>query len=161
MKILQKIWASIKSLWNKKDAVIQKYAHISINVVEGLKKVMDSPVDDVVLSIVKSAIPGTADDVLIDKVKTAIEKYLPTALLNLKMIDSIAGITDPTEQLKAIIVQFKLSDDELKNKGYHDFSVLILNSLADGKLSWGECVVIAENYYQTFILPKENGTSQG
>lgn len=147
-KLLEKIWSTIKLVFNKAGEETRKLVPVAINVVQGLKSVMDSPVDDVILSIVKAAIPGDADDILIDKITSVVKEYLPKVLLDLKIVDAIANIEDQNEQLKAILAQFKLSSDETKNIVFHGLSCLILEKLADGKLSWSDSIAISEYYYQ-------------
>lgn len=159
MKFVQKVIARIKSFFSKTEAAAKRYGPVSIAAVEAFKKLWDGPLDDIAFSIAKMAIKGTADDILLDKLHAAITKYLPTALLNMKMINVVANIEDPNEQLKAIIEQFKISDDELQSKGFHDFCVLIMYAIADGKLTWSECILIAEEYYLTFVKPTEDGTA--
>lgn len=129
---------------------------IAINVVEGLKKVMDSPADDVILTIVKGAIPGNADDILIDKVHSVVKEWLPKVLLELYKVDTIAQLTDQNDQLHAILAQFKLSSDESKNIFYHGLCSLILEKLADGKIDWSESILISEYYFINF---QKNGTT--
>jgi len=152
MKFLQKIWAKVKNFFAKAEDETKKLTLIAIKLTEGLKAVMDSPVDDIVLSIIKTAIPGTTDDIFIDNVKAYIEKNLPTTILTLKMVNSIANITDPQEQLKAILAQFKLSEDVEKNAAYHDFCTKAIFCLSDGKLTWSECVYLAQSGYDDFKL---------
>lgn len=124
---------------------------IAINVVEGLKKVIDSPVDDVILTVVKSAIPGTADDILIDKIQGVVKEWLPKVLFELYKVDTITQLSDQNDQLHAILAQFKLSSDESKNIFYHGFCSLILEKLSDGKIDWSDSVVISEYYFRNFM----------
>ena len=152
-KFLQSVLAFIKNAFAKVDDATKKLLPVVINVVQALKAVMDSPYEDVISSIIKGLIPGTADDVLIGKIEDLLRKYLPTVLLDIQMVNSIANITDLTEQLKAILDQFKLSPDDLKNKAYHDLSTLLLYDLADGKLTWSEAVTAGEFYYQNIYKP--------
>lgn len=147
-KLINKIWQAVRSLYDRLAGKTKKYVPIAIKIVEGVKKVMDTPVDDVILTIVKGAIPGTADDVMIDKIKATVEKWLPKILLELKLVDSIANIEDPNLQLKAILAQLKLSSDETQAIVYHGLASLILEKLSDGELSWSDSVAIAEYYYQ-------------
>lgn len=134
---LRKIFGGLK----KKARI---FVPIAIQVVEGVKAVMDSPVDDVLLFVIKKAIPGDADDALVNKIKTTVETWLPKVLFELKMIESIANIEDQNEQLKAILAQFKFSSDESKNIFLHGFAVLIAEKLSDGKLTWSESAQIME-----------------
>jgi len=147
---LQNILAKIKGLFSKAEDQTKKLTLIAIKLTEGLKAVRDGQVDDIVLSIVKSALPASSP--WIDVATAFVDKYLPTTILSLRMVNSIANITDPAEQLKAILVQFKLSDDVEKNAAYHDFCTKAIFCLADGKLTWSECVYLAQSGYEDFKL---------
>ena len=93
---LKEIWGVVKTAYDKLTGATKKFIPVAINVVEGIRKAMDSPVDDVVLTIVKTAIPGDADDKFIDKAKATIEQWLPKILIELKLVESIAEIEDKT-----------------------------------------------------------------
>lgn len=147
---LQNILLKIKNFFSKAEDQTKKLTLIAIKLTEGLKIVMDGPVDDVVLSIVKAAIPASSP--WIDAAKAFVDKYLPTTILSLKMVNSIANITDKNEQLKAILAQFKFSEDMEKNAAYHDFCAKAIFCLADGKLTWSECVYLAQSGYEDFKL---------
>jgi hypothetical protein len=71
---IKKVWEYIKNLYAQLVDKTRQYVPIAINVVEGVKSVMDSPVDDVVLGIIKVAIKGQADDVIIDKVQAVVKE---------------------------------------------------------------------------------------
>jgi DNA polymerase III delta prime subunit len=147
-KFIAKIWNTIKDLYNSLVGTSKKYIPIAINIVEAIKKVSDSPVDDIILSIVKAAIPGTADDVLIDKVKNTVEKWLPKILLELRLWQSVSNIENQNEQLQAILREINLSSDETKSIIYHGLAALILEKLSDGELSWSDSVAISEYYFK-------------
>jgi hypothetical protein len=153
-KFLKKIWEAVKVVYEKLVGTTQKLVPVAINVVEGIKKVMDSPVDDIILGIIAAAIPGDADDKLIEKISLTVQKWIPKILLELKLVDSIAHITDPNEQLKAILAQLKLSSSETQNIIYHGMASLILEKLSDGKISWTDAVAISEYYYTNFTAGK-------
>ena len=152
-KLIKKIWSSIRKMFNKLKGTTKEVIPIAIKIVEGVKKVMDTQIDDIVLTIVKNAIPGTADDILIDKVTKFVEKELPKILLQLNIIQSIVGIKNSNEQLKAILAQFNLSSDQQKNKAYHEIAYLTIEALSDGKITRSEAIVLSE-YYYTNILKK-------
>lgn len=147
-KFLRKLWASIASLFHKVDDEVKILVPIAIRIVQGIKNVMDGPVDDVVLSIVKAAIPGDADDQLIDRVHKTVEEWVPKILLQLNLVNSITQTEDVNEQLKAILAQLKLASDETKNIVYHGIASLILEKLSDGKFDWTDATAVAEYYYQ-------------
>ena len=68
------------------------------------------------------------------------------------MISSIAGMTDPNQQLNAIFANLKLSSDETKAIVYRGLAALILQKLSDGKLTLAEAGDIAEYYYQNVVI---------
>lgn len=153
-KLLKKIWDAIANLFRSLTGTTRRYVPYAINIVEAVKAVMDSPVDDVLLEILKRTIPGTADDVMIDKVKEVITKWLPKILVQLSLVDAISNIEDENERLKAILERLKLSSDEVKNVYYHGLASLILEKLSDGELSWSDSVAISEYYYANFVKSK-------
>lgn len=150
---IKKVWEYIKKFYSQLVDKTKQYVPIAINVVEGVKMVMDSPVDDIVLSVVKFAIKGQADDIIIDKVKAVVEEWVPKVLLELQIVDSIANITDPNEQLKAVLARIKMSSDETQNMVYHGLASIILEKLSDGKLSWSDSVAISEYYFNNIYKP--------
>ena len=111
-KLIKKIWDGIKNLWAKVVDKTRDMVPVAINVVEAIKSVIDTPVDDILAEIVKRAIPGTADDFIVDKVRLTIEEWVPRILTQLVIIDGIANIDNPNDQLKAILERLKLADDE-------------------------------------------------
>lgn len=153
-KILKKIWETIKNIYNHLIGDTQKYVPIAINIVEGMKKVMDTPVDDVVLEIIKVAIPGDADDKVIDKVKSVVETWVPKVLLELKIVNSIAGITDVNAQLQAILAEVKKLCPETQAILWHGFASLCIEKLSDGKITWSDGVALAEWFFQN-VFKKE------
>ena len=149
-KLLSKIFSFIKKVYGKLVDETKKYIPIAINVVEVVKKVMDSPVDDVALAIAEQLIPAIPK-AQVDIVKSKVEEYLPKLLLELNLVNDIANITDPNEQLKTILNTLKLSSDDVKAEKYHTLASKLLVILSDGKVTWGEAVVFVEWYYQTYI----------
>ena len=149
-KLITKIWDAVKGLYDDLRGKTREVVPVAIKIVEGVKSAMETPVDDIVLHIVKTAIPGEADDIIIDKVKSFVEEWVPKVLANLNLIDSISGIESRPEQLKAILEQFRLSPDEVKNIAYHGLASLAIEKLSDGKLSWSDSVALSEYYFKNF-----------
>lgn len=149
-KFLQTILLKVKNLFRKAEDEAKKWTIIAIKLTEGLKAVLDSPVDDVFVSILKAANLGAGE--FAEKLIQIMKDHLPTSILTLKMLKSIANIEDEQEQLKAILGLFKLSPDVEKNAAYHDFCAKAIYCLADGKLTWSECVYLAQSGYEDFKL---------
>ena len=155
MTIFTKMWAFISKLWKSLDEETKTLAPVAISVVQAIKNVMDGPIDDILLYVLKQAIPGNADDVLIDKINSTIKEWLPKILTDLNIANSIANIEDPNDQLQAILDALKLSSNETQNIFFHGFGSLILEKLSDGKLSWSDATAITE-YYYPHIYKSEN-----
>lgn len=150
MTIAGRILRWIASIFKALPTEVKKLVPIAIGAINGLKAVMENPVEQTLESIILAAIPGNADDALAAKIRAAITEWIPKILKELVLIDSIANITDPNEQLKAILAQFKLSSNQAKDMIYRGLCALILEKLADGKLTVSEAGEIAEYYYRNF-----------
>jgi len=153
-KLLKKIWDTVKAMYENLIGRTQKYVPIAVKIVEGIKKVMDSPVDDVILAVVETAIPGDADDKMIEKVKSVVETWLPKILLELKIVDTIANIPGTNDQLQAILSEIKKLSPESQAMIYHGFASLFIEKMSDGELSWSDSIALAEYAYQNYIKPK-------
>lgn len=144
---IAQIWLFISGLWKKASDEVKQITPIAVNAVNVLKTINDSFTGDVIQTVLTSIIPGKADDAIINLVRLRLREILPKVIIQLNIANSISKIQDPNEQLKAIVVAINMSSDETKNIYYHSLCVLILQSLADGKLTWSESVQIAEYYY--------------
>lgn len=153
-KLLKKLWAFISIIWNQVDGFVEKITPVAIGIVEQIKKINESTTGDIIETILEAVIPGNVDDKIIGLARIHLKSYLPKLLKGLHISQAIAEIEDPNEQLKAIIIAINMSPDEEKNIKYHSLCVLILNSLTDGKLSFGESVLIAEYYYSNIYKNK-------
>lgn len=148
MTIIKKMWDFIMKLWNRLDETTRQVTPVAISIIQGIKNVMDTPVDDILLSIIEQAIPGDADNILIEKIKRVVEEWIPKILFDLNIANAIANIEDPNQQLQAILGKLKLSSQETQNIFFHGLGALILEKLSDGKLSWSDSTAIAEYYYK-------------
>jgi light-regulated signal transduction histidine kinase (bacteriophytochrome) len=150
-EILKKITDWVKNLYQKTDDDLKKYVPIAINIVNGIKKFMDSPADDVILSLVEMAIPNGATVVMIEKIKATVKEWIPKILLDLQIANSIANLPNVNDQLQAVLNQIKLSSDETKTMLYRGLASTILFKLSDGKLTLAESYEIEEYYYKNFL----------
>lgn len=154
---MKKLWIKIRDFIKKSYVKLvdetKENIPIAINIVEGVKKVMDSQVDDVILSVLKVIIP-TLPSGQIEMVKGKVEEYLPKLLMELNLINTIANTADINEQLNLILNALKLSSDEIKAEKYHTLASKLLIILSDGKITWGESVMFTEWYYQTYVNKK-------
>lgn len=149
--LLRKIFKFMKNVYEKLDQETKLKVKLAINIVEAVKKVMDSPVGNILPSVIKIAIPGDADDKLIDKGISTINEWIPKILLGLNLIDTIANIEDQNEKMKAILAQLKVSPKDTQKMYYHNLASLIIEKLSDGKLTWSESISIGEYYYKNIL----------
>lgn len=153
-KVLKKIWNWVKDLYDGLVGSTKKYVPIAIKIVEGIKKVMDTPVDDIALAIVTTAIPGDADDKLVKKVKEFVELNLPKFLVELKIINEISNYPDLNSQLQGIITELKKLSPTAQAALWHTFASLAIEKLSDGECTWSDSVVLAEWYYNNIYKEK-------
>ena len=152
MKILSNIWNFFQKIFKKVDDKTKVLAPIAIKVVQGVKIVMDSPADNVLLFLADYGLKGVVDPDTIKKVNDTIKAWLPKVLTELTMVNTIAGMADPNQQLQAIFANLKLSSNETKAIVYRGLAALILQKLSDGKLTLSEAGEIAEYYYQNIVI---------
>ena len=153
-KVLKKIWNWVKDLYDGLVGSTKKYVPIAIKIVEGIKKVMDTPVDDIALAIVTTAIPGDSDDKLVKKVKEFVELNLPKFLVELKIINEISNYPDLNSQLQGIITELKKLSPTAQAALWHNFASLAIEKLSDGECTWSDAVVLAEWYYSNIYKEK-------
>lgn len=118
------------SLFNKTKVFVEKYAKPSIQTVENIKAVIDSPVTDVLTAL----IPGNLDDLT----KDALRKALPLVLQDLKIVQDCAGATPEEIALKALAAMAAYSKGD-KQKAYTDIAAKLADYISDDhQLDWGE-----------------------
>lgn len=142
---LAKIWTSIKNLFDDMDEELKSAVHISILVVENIKKFVDSPGTDILTAI----IPGDIDD----RLKNLLRAKLPLILTELKLADNCLSLTDPKQLTECAIGTLQGLSGNVQNAFLHSLSALIAGVIADGKLTWSDGVYLSEWYYQQLYKP--------
>ena len=158
MKKLNVFFAKVKlfivQLYSKADELIERIAPVAINVVEQIKQVNDSTTGDIIELIISKAIKGNADDIAIKAIREQLRKRLPEVLEIMRLSMNIAKVDDKNLQVKLILDAINMSPDAIKNAHYHTFCSMLLEKISDGKLTWGESVIIAQYYYDNIYKPK-------
>ena len=144
-KFIGKLWNGIKQLFSPVDKLLQQHISTAVITVENLKQLADSPSLDVITAI----IPGNVDD----KIKEKLRDYLPVLLDQLRVYETCNKL-DPDQKLQCIVRQINLSTNNIKNHLYHGLASLIIQTLSDGKLSFSDCIVLSEYYYNNFVKSK-------
>ena len=158
MKKLKALFLKIKlfivQLYSKADELIERIAPVAINVVEQIKQVNDSTTGDIIELIISKAIKGVADDLIIRNLLAKLREKLPEVLEVMRTALNIAKVDDANLQVKLILDAINMSPDAIKNAHYHTFCSMLLEKISDGKLTWGESVIIAQYYYDNIYKPK-------
>ena len=158
MKKLKVSFAKVKlfiaQLYSKADELIERIAPVAINVVEQIKQVNDSTAGDIIELIISKAIKGDADDLIIRNLRAKLREKLPEVLEVMRTALNIAKVDDANLQVKLILDAINMSPDAIKNAHYHTFCSMLLEKISDGKLTWGESVIIAQYYYDNIYKPK-------
>ena len=149
-----KVELFIAQLYSKADELIERIAPVAINVVEQIKQVNDSTTGDIIELIISKAIKGVADDLIIRNLRAKLREKLPEVLEIMRLSMNIAKVDDANLQVKLILDAINMSPDAIKNAHYHTFCSMLLEKISDGKLTWGESVIIAQYYYDNIYKPK-------
>ena len=159
MKKIKSLFLKIKlfiiQIWDKADELVERIAPIAINVVEQIKQVNDSTAGDIIELIISKAIKGDADDLAIKAIREQLRKRLPEVLEIMRLSMNIAKVDDANLQVKMILDAINMSPDAIKNAHYHTFCSMLLEKISDGKLTWGESVILAQYYYDNIY--RNNG----
>ena len=159
MKKLNALFLKIKlfivQLYSKADELIERIAPVAINVVEQIKQVNDSTAGDIIELIISKAIKGDADDLIIRNLRAKLREKLPEVLEIMRLSMNIAKVDDKNLQVKMILDAINMSPDAVKNAHYHTFCSMLLEKISDGKLTWGESVILAQYYYDNLYKKNE------
>ena len=137
---LKKIWKAIQSLFNRIPAELKTAIHTGVVVTENIKNFVDSPVADILTSL----IPGETDN----NIKIALRKALPLLLSQLKLADNCSAASTTEEVMTCAIKSLQSLTGDVKSAYLHNLSVMIARIASDGKLTWQDGAYIMEWYYQ-------------
>ena len=150
-----KVELFIAQLWEKTDELVERIAPVAINVVEQIKTINESSTGDIIELIISKAIKGDADDLIIRNLRAKLREKLPEVLEVMRTALNIAKVDDKNLQVKLILDAINMSPDAIKNAHYHTFCSMLLEKISDGKLTWGESVIIAQYYYDNLYKKNE------
>ena len=125
---LDKIFSS----QNKEDIELRSAAEKAVILVEKLKKYIDNPIT----SLASKIIPGDWDNKTIETVRAT----LPGILADLRGIEKTTDVATALEDIK-------FSDNDAKDRFYHNLATAAARVLSDGKLSYGDAVIAVQLIY--------------
>lgn len=139
-----KLFEFIKNLFNKILGkaldVYTKNATISINVVNLLKTMLDSPITDVVTSL----IPGDVDNLVAAKLRMIIPIVLEKAALANNIVK--AGKTH-SEVIDLVLKHLNKTNTDSKRMFWITFAAELNVALSDGKITFSEGLLLSQLVY--------------
>ena len=145
--ILLKVKAFVLNIFDKADELVERIAPVAINVVEEIKKINETTTGDIIELIITKAIKGEADDLIIRNLRVKLKEKLPEVIEVMRLALNIAKVDDKNLQAKMVLDAINFSPDQVKNAHYHTFCSMLIESISDGKLTWGESVILAQYVY--------------
>jgi|GEM_PF-1396790 len=155
-KFFRKIWSWIKKMWKKVNDIADEYVPIAVNVVEAVKKAIESKKFSVIVTIIETFTPKATDEI-IDTIIALLKKYIPKISLQLQIIEAITDEEDPVKQIELIFQKIGEGiTDEQWQKFCTGLAQEVLYTLAkdsDGgsKITWAEAGTLIEYYYQNYV----------
>lgn len=129
--------------WYKQaEDFVKDNVHVAVVFTEGLKKFVENPVGDFLLTFLDDKVP-------ID-LKEKVKQVLPKVLVTLHIIDNCQELSfDDT--LICVAAQMEKMSKETKDHFLHSLSVELARVLSDGKLTLGEAIALVEWYYRSYV----------
>lgn len=155
-EIAKKFKNWVSTVWNGANEKVKKGIPIAVDIVEAVKEFNDSKAANFLEFVVTAAIPGDADDAIVRKGRIFVREVFPKILVELKIIQSIAELTDDNEKLRAILNELKLSS--VNGIIYKGVAAKALEYMADGVFSFDDSVNLVSYWYAEKQKAKENGT---
>lgn len=146
----KRIWINLKSfllrIFDRSHVVLQQVLPVSIEVVELLKSFVESPATP----LLNALIPGQTDEV----VTVFLKQYLPQILVDLRIADKCAGLTDRDAVIQCAIEQIKTLAPAAQSAIYLNIAAMLSHALSKEspggeKLTWGEIVMVTQYTYDS------------
>ena len=145
--IFLKVKAFVLNIFDKADELVERIAPIAVKVVEQIKTINETTTGDIIELIITKAIKGEADDLIIRNLRVKLKEKLPEVIEVMRLALNIAKVDDKNLQAKMVLDAINFSPDQIKNAHYHTFCSMLIESISDGKLTWGESVILAQYVY--------------
>jgi hypothetical protein len=140
MNIWKFLFGWIGKIIQSSGKIADQVLPLVISVTNVLKKIVDSPVTDIVTAIT----PTGVDDLLVSKIR----QVIPLVLQNTALAQEFLHLQSTEAILQALRARLKDATETEWQKFWVDFSGLLAYYLADGKLSVGESIALAQYWYK-------------
>lgn len=141
-KLFKLLFGWIGKLFASAGSFAEKVLPTVISVTNALKYTVDNPVTDILVKIT----PTQVDDAILAKIRAVLPKVVERTALAQKWV-AIHDKMTTEELLRAILADLKNSSNEDWQKFWAEFSGMFLYYMADGKLTVGEAIALAQWYY--------------
>lgn len=145
--IFLEVKAFVLNIIDKADELVERIAPIAVKVVEQIKTINETTTGDIIELIITKAIKGEADDLIIRNLRVKLKEKLPEVIEVMRLALNIAKVDDKNLQAKMVLDAINFSPDQIKNAHYHTFCSMLIESISDGKLTWGESVILSQYVY--------------
>ena len=142
-----KVKAFVLNIIDKADELVERIAPIAVKVVEQIKTINETTTGDIIELIITKAIKGEEDDLIIRNLRVKLKEKLPEVIEVMRLALNIAKVDDKNLQAKMVLDAINFSPDQIKNAHYHTFCSMLIESISDGKLTWGESVILSQYVY--------------
>ena len=139
ISFIKKIITGISSLFNGLPEETKSAISIAITITENLKKAIDSPVADVLTTV----IPGNADDALVAALRAA----LPQLLTELQLAENCINASNPNTIIQCSLQTLSRMTGDTRNSFLHSLSILLARAATGGKLIWNDGVYLLQWFY--------------
>ena len=140
ISFIKRLFSNIGKMFKGLLPELKEAIHWGVVITDNLNNYVNNPAVDILTAI----IPSEVDD----NIKVKLREWLPKLLIQLKLADKCANLTDKDAIVKCAVETLQSIDGDVKSAFLHNLSILIAKVAADGKLDWSDGVLILEWYYQ-------------
>jgi hypothetical protein len=139
-KILTQVSDWLKRQFKQGYDAAKKHSHVAVKVTDGLRKVVASPVADLITAL----IPGDLDE----EIKYKLRKELPGVAAKVAIAHNILQAEeDPTLALGKIREYIASLGVDAQKSWWVDFSAHVMEVFSDGDVTWSELIIITQKAY--------------
>jgi hypothetical protein len=116
-------------------------AHQAVTIVEGLKKLLDTNIPDIITML----IPGSKDDMLVAYLRDIVPPILEKTIIALNIVKSN---NQKSKIIEKGLEYLKGATKDQKALFYTTFAAELNIALSDGKISFGEAIILSQLVYR-------------
>jgi hypothetical protein len=143
IRFLRKIFGIIEKLKSK-------LVPIAVNVVEAIKKAIDSGTVDIMKDIAIALLPD-AGDLIIERAVSYVKKNIPSLCLQLQIIDVSDTANGDVDVLNLALSKLKETQGEKWDEFMSGMAGKLVEYLSDGKIDWKEAKELSSDFYNEYI----------